>query len=518
MAGLMDSIDPQTALLLGLSSGLLGTQGNGRRASFGEALANGMQQGTAGYRQAIGDRQRAEQMRMEQAAREQAMRLAMEESQRAQGRFGMEQQRFTADQAENARKLREQLQMRELALRFAKGAPQMALERGAQAGSVGPTTANAERLQAAPNAAGYDFSGYADALAGVNPMAALNMKQALRKEEPAPVVVSEGAALVNPKTGQPMFSNPKAVAPTDAGRKLAELKALGYPDQVAQGIAYGMLDIVPDGNGGTAIVHKAQALGALGGSPQMPQPAMPQNQTAPISAPQMQRGPFDAPPPMPGQIGGNPGSNNVKARIAAEENLRKEFTSLPTVKTYSQAFPAYQNILAAASRNNPQADINLVYGIAKLYDPDSVVREGEYATIASSQNVPEAIKGWAQFLMGGGRLTEETKKQLAAEAESRHTVLRQGYDQSANQFRQLAQKSGIDPATVVTSFGRAAEQSSTEKTTVAPKTVSGGSVSKLKTISKSDVDAIVREAFAMGKTRAQVLQKLQDEGYAIPLK
>ena len=59
MAGLLDGIDPQTALLLGLGSGLLGTSGQGRRATFGEALANGTQQGTAGYRQAVGDRQRA---------------------------------------------------------------------------------------------------------------------------------------------------------------------------------------------------------------------------------------------------------------------------------------------------------------------------------------------------------------------------------------------------------------------------------------------------------------------------
>jgi hypothetical protein len=143
--------------------------------------------------------------------------------------------------------MQEQQQLRELAMRFAKGAPQMALEQGAQAGSVGPTNDNAERLRANPQAAGYDFSGYADALAGVNPMASLQMKQALRKEEPAPVVVGEGAALVNPKTGQPMFSNPKAQQPTDAGRKLAELRALGYPDHVAQGIAYGMLEVVPDG-------------------------------------------------------------------------------------------------------------------------------------------------------------------------------------------------------------------------------------------------------------------------------
>lgn len=81
MAGLYDGIDPQTALLLGLGSGLLGTVGQGRRASFAEALAAGSQQGQQGYRQAISDRQRAQQMAAEQAAREQQMMLAREQMQ-----------------------------------------------------------------------------------------------------------------------------------------------------------------------------------------------------------------------------------------------------------------------------------------------------------------------------------------------------------------------------------------------------------------------------------------------------
>ena len=94
MAGLLDGIDPQTALLLGLGSGLLGTSGSGRRASFGEALANGMQQGTQGYRQAIGDRQRAQQIAAEQAAREQQMMLAREQMKIAQANAERDAQLF----------------------------------------------------------------------------------------------------------------------------------------------------------------------------------------------------------------------------------------------------------------------------------------------------------------------------------------------------------------------------------------------------------------------------------------
>jgi hypothetical protein len=478
MAGLLDGIDPQTALLLGLGSGLLGTSGQGRRASFGEALANGMQQGTQGYRQAISDRQRAEQLAAEQIMRQQQMRLQQEESARAQGRYGMDQQAFADQRAEAQRKQQQSEQMRDLARRFAL--------------NTGPTLESGPE----PVAGGFDRQGYAQALEAVDPMAGLQYQSMIAKGDEGENL-PEGAIRVNRRTGAVIASNPKAATPTDAGRKLAELEALGYPKHVAQGIAYGMLEVVPDGNGGTAIVHKAQALQSMGQQQpqQQPAPMQPGAATAP------QRGPFDAPPPMPGQIGGNPGVNNVRARLGAEENLRKEFTALPTVKAYSQAFPAYQNVLSAASRDNPQADISLVYGVAKLYDPESVVREGEYGTISNSQAIPERIKGYANFLMGGGRLTAETRKQLIAEAESRHGVLRQGYEQSAGQYTELARKSGVDPSTVITSFGQ-------------PK----AAPERLKTISKSDVDAIVREAFALGKTRAQVLQKLQDEGYAIPLK
>lgn len=110
----------------------------------------------------------------------------------------------------------------------------------------------------------------------------------------------------------------------------------------------------------------------------------------------------------------------ITARASDETGLRKEFADLPEVKKYKNAIPAYQAIKDAAKTNNPQADINLVYGVAKLYDPDSVVREGEYATIAGSQSIPEWLKGQAQFLSGGGgKLTAETKKQILTQARNR---------------------------------------------------------------------------------------------------
>lgn len=141
-----------------------------------------------------------------------------------------------------------------------------------------------------------------------------------------------------------------------------------------------------------------------------------------------------------------------------ETDLRKEFAALPEVKKYKEAIPAYQAIVKAAKTNNPQADINLIYGLAKLYDPDSVVREGEYATIANSQAIPEWIKGYAQKLVGGGRLTESTKAQIIEQAKIRVDSYKSEVDGARQGYDEIAQRGGLNPQNVFVPVGRQVEQ------------------------------------------------------------
>jgi len=143
----------------------------------------------------------------------------------------------------------------------------------------------------------------------------------------------------------------------------------------------------------------------------------------------------------------------ISKRGSNEEGLRKEFASLPEVKKLKEAIPAYQAVVKAAKVNNPQADINLVYGLAKLYDPDSVVREGEYATIANSQAIPEWIKGMAQRLAGGGRLTDATKKQIIEQAGIRLGSYQSEVDGARQGYDDIARRGGLDPQNVFVPIG-----------------------------------------------------------------
>lgn len=136
-----------------------------------------------------------------------------------------------------------------------------------------------------------------------------------------------------------------------------------------------------------------------------------------------------------------------------ETELRKEFANLPEVKNLKEAIPAYQAVVKAAKVNNPQADINLVYGLAKLYDPTSVVREGEYNTIANSQAIPEIIKGYAQRLAGGGRLTEDTKRQIIEQANSRIEAYKSEVEGARRGYNDIARRGGLTPENVFVPVG-----------------------------------------------------------------
>lgn len=151
--------------------------------------------------------------------------------------------------------------------------------------------------------------------------------------------------------------------------------------------------------------------------------------------------------------------------IKAETDVRKEFNDLPEVKNYKMAFPAYKAISEAATRSNPQADISLIYGLAKLYDPTSVVREGEYNTIANSQAIPEWLKGQAQAVMGGGRLTPETKRQIMTEATGRVVTYQSEFEKARKTYESVVKDRGGDPAKVFTPVGEKVNQPKTIKQT-----------------------------------------------------
>lgn len=137
----------------------------------------------------------------------------------------------------------------------------------------------------------------------------------------------------------------------------------------------------------------------------------------------------------------------------SETALRSEFEGNALVKNYRETVPVYNSIVDAAKRDNKASDLNIVYGLAKIMDPTSVVREGEFKMAAAAGSPAERMIGLFNEIVGGGRLTPQQRAQFIDEAKGRVSSYKAAHDQIASQYGGLARQYGVKPENVITQVG-----------------------------------------------------------------
>lgn len=133
--------------------------------------------------------------------------------------------------------------------------------------------------------------------------------------------------------------------------------------------------------------------------------------------------------------------------------LRNEISQLPSYKNIAQAAPIYKSMADAAGRNTKAADLNMVYGLGKIMDPGSVVREGEIQMANNAQGWQEQLNGIIGQINNEGGLTPAGRQALMAEAHSRIQSYKMMYDQDAERYRGIATRNRANPEDVVHNFG-----------------------------------------------------------------
>ena len=123
--------------------------------------------------------------------------------------------------------------------------------------------------------------------------------------------------------------------------------------------------------------------------------------------------------------------------------LRKEFEAQPEVKDFKVILP--QLVAARKAPDTGAGDLQIVYTVAKLLDPQSVVRESETAMVLQSVNPISRIVGAGRFnFEGKGRLEPKIRAQLLSMLNERALATRQQYDAARRNFDEYAQQSGFD--------------------------------------------------------------------------
>lgn len=137
-------------------------------------------------------------------------------------------------------------------------------------------------------------------------------------------------------------------------------------------------------------------------------------------------------------------------KMRQESSLAQRYQNNPIVKQgYGQA-NALAPVSSALAQDTPVGDLMALYGIVKLYDPNSVVREGEIKLAQSAMSLPTKLRVLLSNAAYGRKLTPEYRQQIAGIAQE---IVSQ-------------QKSLVNP--VMADYGRDAARFGVDSASVAP--------------------------------------------------
>lgn len=171
--------------------------------------------------------------------------------------------------------------------------------------------------------------------------------------------------------------------------------------------------------------------------------------TAPPQPPQgatwdSERGVWVQPPTRGSMAPGTatPSPTALPPRVGDVASLRKEFNDLPEVKNFRSVVPIYNSALKAPDTR--AGDIQFAYTIGKIFDPNSVVREGELKLVGEAATVLQKYIGELRTLTEGkGQLSPQTRQELLETARARVSELEAAQQAARNTYERQATQRGL---------------------------------------------------------------------------
>lgn len=138
-------------------------------------------------------------------------------------------------------------------------------------------------------------------------------------------------------------------------------------------------------------------------------------------------------------------------------DLRKEYnTELNRLKT-RELVGRYQTMVQAGNAPESEkaaADLNLIFSYMKILDPQSVVREGEFATASNAGSVPQRLIAQYNKVVNGGRLSDAQRRAFVNQATTVMKSKMQQQESVNKRYSDIAKGSGIPSNAVIEDFSK----------------------------------------------------------------
>jgi hypothetical protein len=130
--------------------------------------------------------------------------------------------------------------------------------------------------------------------------------------------------------------------------------------------------------------------------------------------------------------------------------LRKEFNGLS--KDFLKQKDGYTRVLSSAKNPTAAGDLALIFNYMKVLDPNSVVRESEFATAAAAGDYGDRIAGYVNRIQNGQRLSKAQRADFVDRSNKLFHDAAKNQRKLERRYRQLGKKAGLDPSQTATDF------------------------------------------------------------------
>lgn len=146
------------------------------------------------------------------------------------------------------------------------------------------------------------------------------------------------------------------------------------------------------------------------------------------------------------------GQNNVMG----ENQLRQEFSK--NSDNFNKVATFYQQLASAAKESmTPDGkikgpnDLTVIYNYGHMLDPNSSVREGEYATYANTGGWPDTLRIRYNKALNGDKLSDRQREAFVEAATTIFDANKKSYDTLKSGYQDIITKRGYDPQSVLVS-------------------------------------------------------------------
>ncbi len=152
-------------------------------------------------------------------------------------------------------------------------------------------------------------------------------------------------------------------------------------------------------------------------------------------------------------IPGGPADPNTKSTkddsrtFAKADKLRDEFNAQS--KDFITVGDSYNVVQETAKNPSAAGDLSMIFAYMKMLDPNSVVREQEFANAQNAAGVPERVANQYNRLLKGERLNPAQRADFIGQARNLFNTKKARQDAITKRYTEIAKRNGVEPMDVV---------------------------------------------------------------------